>query len=225
MPEKDAKILIVDDARENLQVLAQILRPYRKVVFALNGIDAIRIVRSESPPILVLLDIMMPEMDGFQVCEKMKKDPKTKDIPIIFVTAATDDRTLKKAFEVGGDDYVRKPVNRIELLSRIKSVLVQKRLTAKVIEQEKLKTVIEIAGGICHEMNQPLQAIASYADLLLLKMEKSHPCRQYASAIRKQIALMGSITGKLMRITDYKTTDYVGNAKIIDIERASGKNE
>ena len=122
------KILIVDDCTENLKILARILRPHFTTVFAKNGPDALQIALSENPPYLVLLDILMPGMDGFRVCRKLKQNGQTRNIPVIFVTGKTDDETLEKAFECGGSDYVRKPVNRVELLSRIKSVLTRKRL-------------------------------------------------------------------------------------------------
>ncbi len=221
MPESDRKILVVDDIRDNVKILGQILRPYFKVVFATTGPDAVKMAFSDEPPVLVLLDILMPQMDGYKVCEALKKNPKTSDIPVIFVTGATDDATLKKAFETGAADYVRKPVNRIELLARIKSVLTQKRLVEKIIGEEKLKTVIETAGGVCHEMNQPMQTISSYAELLLMKLPESHPCSKYSLVIKEQIEKMGDITKRLAGITEYATAPYPGGTRIIDIAKAS----
>ncbi len=224
MPMSNRKILIVDDVSDNVRALGHMLRPDFKVVFATSGPNAVRIAFSDDPPELVLLDIVMPEMDGYKVCETLKKSAKTKDIPVIFVTGATDNATLKKAFEMGAADYVRKPVNRIELLARIKSVLMQKRLMTDIIGEEKLKTVIEMAGGVCHEMNQPMQTISSYAELLLLKLPESHPCRKYALVIKEQIDKMGSITKKLAGITEYETRQYPGGTRIIDIAKTSNKD-
>ena len=160
------KLLIVDDVPVNIKILEKILEPEYGTGFATNGQDALSIARSEDPPDLILLDIMMPEFNGYEVCRALKQDDGTKDIPVIFVTAETDDGTLKKALEAGGTDYVRKPVNRIELLARVKAALDQQSLTRRLLEEEKLRGVLEMAGAICHELNQPMQAISGYADLL-----------------------------------------------------------
>jgi len=85
--EKQQTILIVDDERININVLAELLKPKYKILAALNGTQALKAARSANPPDLVLLDIMMPEMDGYEVCRQLKSDDTTKDIPVIFVTA------------------------------------------------------------------------------------------------------------------------------------------
>jgi CheY-like chemotaxis protein len=218
-------LLIVDDAPANLRLLAEILMPEYEVSVATNGPEALEIATSKTDlnmtPDMVLLDIMMPEMDGYEVCRKLKETPHTKDIPVIFITANTDDETLKRAFESGGTDYVRKPVNRIELLARIKSALTHQDLTRKLLEEEKLKGVLEMAGAVCHELNQPMQNIMGFSQLLMDKISKDDPKYEHLHIIKKQIDKMGEITKKLMRITRYETIAYVQDTKIIDIHKAS----
>ena len=114
-------ILIVDDTVENLDILAEILQDY-DVIDAINGKMALEIVHEEKVD-LILLDIMMPEMDGYEVCQRLKSDPVSKDIPIIFLTAKTDEASIEKAYDVGGGDYVTKPFLPKELLSRVKKEL------------------------------------------------------------------------------------------------------
>jgi len=114
-------ILIVDDTVSNLDILADILAEY-DVVDATNGQDALDILEEEKID-LILLDIMMPEMDGFEVCEKIKENPKTQDIPIIFITAKTDESSIEKAYDIGGSDYVTKPFLPKELKARVKKEL------------------------------------------------------------------------------------------------------
>ena len=114
-------ILIVDDTIANLDVLVELLDAY-DVIDATNGKDALEIVKEEKVD-LILLDIMMPEMDGYEVCKRLKSNEKTKDIPVIFITAKTDEESIAKAYDVGGSDYVRKPFLPKELLSRIKKEL------------------------------------------------------------------------------------------------------
>ena len=114
-------ILIVDDTVTNLDILSDLLCEY-DVIEATNGKDALEIVEEDSID-LILLDIMMPEMDGYEVCEKLQSNPKTKNIPIIFITAKTDEASIVKAYDIGGADYVTKPFLPKELLSRVKKEL------------------------------------------------------------------------------------------------------
>lgn len=222
--EQKRNILIVDDAPANLRVLVEILMSEYEISVSTNGPEAVEIATSKNQPDLVLLDIMMPDMDGYEVCRVLRGNQQTKDIPVIFVTANTDDETLKVAFEAGGTDYVRKPVNRIELLARIQSALTQQELTKKLLEEEKLEGVLEMAGAVCHELNQPMQAISGFAQLLIMEMSEDDPQYEYASIIKNQVDKMGEITKKLMRITKYETVDYIESTKIIDINKASEEN-
>jgi len=114
-------ILIVDDTVSNLDILIELLEEY-DVIDTTKGSDALDIVRNEKID-LVLLDIMMPEMDGYEVCKRLKSDPITKDIPVIFITAKTDEESIEKAYNVGGADYVTKPFKPKELLSRVNKEL------------------------------------------------------------------------------------------------------
>jgi len=222
---KKQNILIVDDAPANIRVLMEILTDTYDISVATNGPEALEIATSRTglygSPDLILLDIMMPEMDGYEVCRILRQNPTTKDIPVVFVTANTDDGTLQEAFESGGTDYVRKPVNKVELLARIKSALTHQELTKKLLEEEKLEGVLEMAGAICHELNQPMQSILGFSQLLMDDMAEDNPNYEYIRIIKNQIDKMGRITKKLMRITRYETCEYIESTKIIDIYKAS----
>jgi two-component system sensor histidine kinase/response regulator len=116
-------ILIVDDVSKNIQVLGSILREEGyEISFALNGKDALKKVKIAQPDI-ILLDVMMPEMDGYETCARLREDEKTRDIPVIFLTAKTDEESRVKGFEVGAQDYVAKPFNTPELLARVNTHL------------------------------------------------------------------------------------------------------
>jgi putative two-component system response regulator len=104
-----ARILLVDDNPANLDVLSELLRVYERSV-ALDGVTALRLAR-EVRPDLILLDVMMPRMDGFEVCRRLREDPATAEIPVIFITGLGDDRNETLGFEVGGVDYITKPFN------------------------------------------------------------------------------------------------------------------
>ena len=109
MKKKDnSTILIVDDTKTNVDVLVQTLKSDYKLGVTLNGKDAIRFAKTQRPD-LILLDIIMPEMDGFEVCKTLKADPDTRHIPIIFITAMDNQTHRNRCFECGGVDYISKP--------------------------------------------------------------------------------------------------------------------
>ena len=114
-------ILIVDDDTTNLQVIGSFLynKSY-KIILAKSGNDALKSVENNLPD-LILLDIMMPEMNGYEVCKKLKANNQTKDIPIIFLTAKTETKDIIKGFNTGGVDYITKPFIKEELLARIQT--------------------------------------------------------------------------------------------------------
>ena len=119
----ESTILLVDDNPQNLELLAAYLDSLAcSVITAANGVEAIDEVKSQRVD-MVLLDIMMPRMSGFEVCRKLKSDPETRDIPIIMVTALTELGDIERGVECGTDDFISKPVNRLELLTRVKSLL------------------------------------------------------------------------------------------------------
>jgi len=215
-------LLVVDDSPVSSMLVSLILKKHSDycTVRVWDGQACIKKAK-EVKPDLILLDIQMPGMNGIEVCKVLKKGERTRDIPVIFVTASTDNETLKEAFESGGNDYVRKPVNKIELLARIKSVLLHKKMEKKLMEEEKRKGVLEMAGGICHELNQPMQVVSGYSELLLMDIEKDNSAYPYIKMIKEQTDEMGSITKKLMRITKYETRDYIEGSRIIDIDKAA----
>jgi putative two-component system response regulator len=121
----NSRILIVDDVIDNIRVAMNILKEDSyEFSFAQNGTEALRLIFDDTEPFdLILLDIMMPGFNGFEVCQKLKENIKTVEIPIIFLTAKTDVEAITKAFEVGGVDYISKPFHANELLARVKTHL------------------------------------------------------------------------------------------------------
>src|ERR1700704_5033106 len=125
-------VMIVDDNAQNVELLQAFLEALPvKIVTAYDGVDALEKVKQHNPD-LILLDIMMPRMSGFAVCQKLKNDPATKDIQILMVTALNELGDIEKASEVGTDDFVSKPVNKFELLTRVKSLLRVRHLKSEL---------------------------------------------------------------------------------------------
>jgi putative two-component system response regulator len=118
-------VLLVDDTKTNIDVLVQALRGYHRLGVALNGADALSFAREKTPD-LILLDIMMPGMDGFEVCQALKADTATRDIPVIFITAMDDLRHKTRGFEFGAVDYITKPFDVTEVRARVKTHLTLK---------------------------------------------------------------------------------------------------
>ncbi|MGD2033770.1 MAG: hybrid sensor histidine kinase/response regulator [Bacteroidales bacterium] len=166
--EKEANqysILIVDDVAMNIQLAAKFLtNEGYNLYFAQDGKAALKQVENRLFD-LILLDIMMPGMDGFEVCKRMKERDGTKEIPVIFLTAKTDDEAIACGFEVGGIDYVTKPFKPVELIARVKTHL---RLRDRERELADLnKTKDTILSVISHDLRTPFFNIMSLGELLL----------------------------------------------------------
>jgi two-component system alkaline phosphatase synthesis response regulator PhoP len=130
--EKTPVILVVDDNQQNLELLQAYLEDMDCVtVPANNGPMALDIVAKEAPD-LILLDVMMPRMSGFEVCRRIKNDPATTNIPIIMVTALNELGDIERGIDSGSDDFVSKPVNKLELLTRVRTMLKLKHLSDKL---------------------------------------------------------------------------------------------
>lgn len=132
VPLPDSTVLIVDDNAQNVELLQAFLEslPVR-ILTAFDGVDALEKV-AENNPDLILLDIMMPRMSGFQVCKRLKSDPKTRDIQVLMVTALNELGDIEQASDCGTDDFVSKPVNKFELLTRVKSLLRVRHLKSEL---------------------------------------------------------------------------------------------
>ena len=125
-------VLVVDDNEQNLELILAYLEDVDcQTISATSGIEALDIVRKKLPD-LVLLDVMMPKISGFEVCRRMKDDPQTTDIPIIMVTALNELADIEKAINSGTDDFLSKPVNKWELITRVKTMLKLKHLTDRL---------------------------------------------------------------------------------------------
>lgn len=197
-------VLIVDDVKENIDVLMQLLEEH-DLIPAIDGKRAIEIATQESNIDLILLDIMMPEMDGFEVCKILKSNSKTSHIPIIFLSAKNRQEDIQKAFEVGGVDYITKPFNPDELLSRVNTHLklrayekdlelrvqeeIQKNKIKEqmIFQQSKQAALGELLMHIAHQWKQPLASLGSINNICKARLE-SDSCvskKDYLKAIKK----------------------------------------
>lgn len=140
---RESTILIVDDNEQNVELLQAFLETLPvKIHTAADGVEALEKVQQVMPD-LVLLDVMMPRMSGFQVCRQIKGDPKTRDIQILMVTALNELGDIEQAAECGTDDFVSKPVNKFELITRVKNLLKVRHLSSELERALTYLTEIE----------------------------------------------------------------------------------
>src|SRR5438046_5862400 len=137
MSQVDQKntVLLVDDAPANIQIVNSILKDLYKIRIATSGAKALELVKVTPPPNLILLDVMMPEMDGYEVCTRLKLDPETRDIPVIFLTGQTEVEDETKGFDVGAVDYIHKPFSPAVVKARVQTHLVLRGVREQLARQ------------------------------------------------------------------------------------------
>ena len=211
MKEQEKTILVIDDTKANIDLLIELLDNY-DLIISLDGSNGIKQAYSQHVD-LILLDIIMPDMDGFEVCKLLKDDPRTKNIPVIFITAKNNVEDITKGFELGAVDYITKPFNYKELQARISTHIelagLQQDLKYKValeIEKNKEKELIlahksklasmgEMIDSIAHQWKQPLNLIQIKNDILLFDFHAQKAIdekyiAQFHKYIKNQVSLM-----------------------------------
>ncbi|QTA82279.1 Signal transduction response regulator, receiver domain histidine kinase [Desulfonema limicola] len=173
---ENSSILIVDDSPKNIQVVAGILEKEGfEMSFALNGKTALSLIESEKFD-LILLDIMMPEISGYEVCKIIKQNPCAKHIPVIFLTAKTDSESIVKGFECGSIDYITKPFNPAELIARVRTHISLKQSKESLIKANMELTEINAAKNkffsiIAHDLRNPFTALITGTELLFERID------------------------------------------------------
>jgi signal transduction histidine kinase len=172
LPIYDKHLLIVDDNATNIILMQAILEEegFTNIHSASSAVEAYEVLENE-PISLVLMDIMMPEIDGLEALEAIKANEKYSQVDVIMVTATDDDDTLKKSFELGAVDFVRKPVNQVELIARLHTTLQSQEKDTMILQHSRFDAMEEIIGMLAHQWRQPLSIINAIVGTMTVQKE------------------------------------------------------
>jgi CheY-like chemotaxis protein len=219
------KVLIAEDDLASRIMLQSVLSKWGyDVTSASDGEEAWNVLQRTDAPQLVVLDWMMPGMDGLALCRKLRAQDRADPLYILLLTSRGEPNDIVRGLEAGADDYVAKPYDNEELRARIGAGQRVLELSCEVARRQKLQGVMEMAGAVCNELNQPLHIVTGYSEMLLIDLNESDPQAETLRIIKAQVDRIGELTRKIMRITQYRTKDYLGGRHaIVDIEEASSE--
>ncbi|MEA2060789.1 MAG: response regulator [Thermodesulfobacteriota bacterium] len=196
------KILIAEDDFTSRTMLKSILtKSGYTVMGTTNGIDAYEALQEKNTPQMAVLDWEMPGMNGQTLCRKLRRLNLKTPPYLILLTSRNNPEDLIQGLDAGADDYVTKPYHRAELQARINVGRRMIDFQNKMLEREKLEGVLEMAGAVCHELNQPLQTVSGYLELLMMEIDEKDKNYRYAESIHSGITRIGKLTRKIMGIT------------------------
>lgn len=220
------KILIIDDLPENVFMLQDRLEHEGyQIITAYDGRTGIEKAKSELPD-LVLLDIMMPEITGIEVCKILVADELTSRIPIILVTAKSGAEDTKEGLEAGAFDYIKKPFHRIELLARIKSALKLSEANKLLIESEKKNTFSATVVTANHKIKQPLTLLSLSSAAIKKELKKTpismEAIQKRVNYIDTAIKEINDVLNQLNSIKQPTFSDYTKSIKMVDCDSTTG---
>ena len=197
-------ILVVDDQPINVQLLKRKLeREGIRVAAAYNGLEALDLVKKEKPD-LILLDVMMPDMDGIEVCQRLQADETTRSIPVIFITARTSKEGKIEGLSVGAVDYITKPIDLDETLARVQTqlrfVAINREmidLQRRLVEARRAATIGAVTQGIAHNLNNLLGVVIGYLDLIKAYYDKPEQVKKNSAHVEEAVHRIVSIIKQL----------------------------
>lgn len=220
-PEREV-VLVVDDTPDNLELMSELLMDRYRVKVAGNGEKALRIAGGRQPPDLILLDVMMPQMDGYEVCARLKADPATRDIPVVFLTARGEAADEQRGFDLGAVDYITKPISPPIVLARIQAQL-QLKANADFLRDKSEYLELEVrrrTREISHLHEATIEALANLADL------RDNPAGNHLVRIELYMRLLGNALARQQpALADELTPDKVAlmakSAQLHDIGKVA----
>lgn len=199
MSKPEGTVLIVDDSKNNISVLKLILKQRNyKGIGALSGDEAISLLE-EMEPDLILMDIMMPVMTGFEACKKIKSNPNTADIPIIFLSALDDKESRLQGFEVGGQDYIIKPFSQEETIARVETHIRLKKLRDK--DKQHAKDMEEFAFMAAHDLRAPTTTIDGFCDIIS-ETDSNDEINSHITHVKRCSGYLRNLVDSLLGLAD-----------------------
>ena len=210
------KVLVVDDNRDTVRIIRDALEGAGfSVTSAYDGREALERVHEETPD-LMILDLMMPKMSGYEVCNEIRKDPRTKELIILMLTARSDIDAKIQGIEGGANDYLVKPVEPREVVSRVRRFLATEGAYQEKVLLERLEAIGQISLTVRHEINNPLAVICGQAQLLLQRRDLPEEVRSKLRIVYEMGLRISEIIKQLDQVQD-KTREYIRGEKMIDI--------
>lgn len=210
------KVLVVDDNRDTVRIIRDALEGAGfTVASAYDGREALERVHEETPD-LMILDLMMPKMSGYEVCNEIRKDPKTKELIVLMLTARSDIDAKIQGIEGGANDYLVKPVEPREVVSRVRRFLATEGAYQEKVLLERLEAIGQISLTVRHEINNPLAVICGQAQLLLQRKDVPEEVRSKLKIVYEMGIRISEIIKQLDQVQD-KTKEYIRGEKMIDI--------
>lgn len=223
---QNEKVLIVEDNEDILILLRNMLKDKGyQVLTAEDGAKALQIAR-EADPRLILLDLTIPKIDGYKVCKMLKESEDTKYIPIIIITCKSSTEEQIMGLEVGADDYIIKPFHKEIVLARVKSLLKFRRLHDRLVQAEKLSTLVQVAVSVNHEVNNPLCAISANAEIIKLMLHKGVELERIHTKIDiilNEVDRIKGVIEKLSKATKIVSMEYISGIQMLDIDQSIGE--
>ncbi|MEW6002106.1 MAG: response regulator [Nitrospirota bacterium] len=194
------KILIIDDNVDTVELLKKRLRSEGyDTSEAYDGEEGLKKVPEYNPD-LIVLDVMMPKLDGFEVCQRLKSDENTKYIPVLMLTAKVEVEDKVKGLDIGADDYIAKPFDYKELSARVRSLLAIKAARERLVEEEKTEALEKMMDQVAHETRNPLTAIGGFASRVCESLPEGDPNKKYMEMIIEDVARLENMIKQLIKL-------------------------
>lgn len=212
------KVLIVDDSVSVVALIEKILKGTGyQIIKAYNGEEALRKV-SEEDPDLIILDVMMPKIDGLEVCRRLKSSEVTRLIPVVMLTSKDYVEDKITGLETGADDYITKPFNSKEFLVRIKGLVDRKIYQHKRAEDEKLEALEKMVEGVAHEVRNPIVAIGGFARRIRDRLPPGDTLKVYADHITHEVERLETMMNEIIKLKTLvvSTREHINIKEIVD---------
>ncbi len=225
MAGESIKVLLVEDSPVATAMVQGMLGEAGSSSFEMECVDCLSagLKRLAVEGIdLVLLNLTLPDSEGFDTF--VRTHAQAPDVPIIVLTGLDDESVATDAVHAGAQDYlVKGRVDGSLLVRSIRYAVERKRAEDDRMQREKLQAILEMAGAACHELNQPMQAVSGYAELLLRNVDENSPSHKYLLGIVEQVNRMKQVTRRLSNVAGYRTRTYLEGIRIIDLEQPAAE--